>query len=47
MEARELQSYILCRIKLYELHQKIMDKVFGQGACSVLKIRKYGGMKVL
>ncbi len=27
-------------------YQKIMDKVFGQGACSVLKIRKYGGMKV-
>ena len=25
-------------------YQKIMDKVFGQGACSVLKIRKYGGM---
>ena len=28
-------------------YQKTMDKVFGQGACSVLKIRKYGGMKVL
>lgn len=28
-------------------YQKIMDMVFGQGACSVLKIRKYGGMKVL
>lgn len=28
-------------------YQKIMDKVFGQGACSVLKIRKYGGMNVL
>ena len=28
-------------------YQKIMDKVFGQGACSVLKIRKYCGMKVL
>ncbi|MBO5450402.1 MAG: galactokinase [Lachnospiraceae bacterium] len=28
-------------------YQKIMDKVFSQGACSVLKIRKYGGMKVL
>ena len=28
-------------------YQKIMDKVFGQDACSVLKIRKYGGMKVL
>lgn len=28
-------------------YQKIMDMVFSQGACSVLKIRKYGGMKVL
>lgn len=24
-----------------------MDKVFGRGACNVLKIRKYGGMKVI
>lgn len=24
-----------------------MDQIFGQGACSVLKIRKYGGMKVI
>lgn len=24
-----------------------MDQVFGEGACSVLKIRKYGGMKVI
>ena len=24
-----------------------MDKIFGKGACSVLKIRKYGGMKVI
>lgn len=24
-----------------------MDKVFGKGACNVLKIRKYGGMKVI
>ena len=28
-------------------YQNAMNKVFGQGACSVLKIRKYGGMKVL
>lgn len=28
-------------------YQKTMNKVFGDGACSVLKIRKYGGMKVL
>ena len=24
-----------------------MDKIFGHGACNVLKIRKYGGMKVM
>ena len=24
-----------------------MDQLFGEGACSVLQIRKYGGMKVL
>lgn len=28
-------------------YQGAMDAVFGEGACSVLKIRKYGGMRVL
>ena len=28
-------------------YQKTMDQIFGCGSCSVLKIRKYGGMKVL
>lgn len=28
-------------------YKKVMDKTFGEGACSVLQIRKYGGMKVL
>ena len=28
-------------------YKAAMDKVFGQDACQVLKIRKYGGMKVL
>lgn len=28
-------------------YKTAMDNVFGEGACSVLKIRKYGGMKVL
>ena len=27
-------------------YQKAMDEIFGEAACSVLKIRKYGGMKV-
>lgn len=28
-------------------YKKVMDKVFGDGACAVLKIRKYGGIKVI
>ncbi len=28
-------------------YKETLDKVFGAGACEVLKIRKYGGMKVL
>ena len=28
-------------------YQKYMDKVFGPGACEVLAIRKYGGMRVI
>ena len=28
-------------------YQEAMNRVFGEGACSVLKIRKYGGMKVV
>ena len=28
-------------------YKATMDQVFGEGACQVLKIRKYGGMKVL
>ena len=28
-------------------YKETLDKVFGEGACEVLKIRKYGGMKVL
>lgn len=27
--------------------QKAMDGIFGEGSCKVLKIRKYGGMKVI
>ncbi len=26
---------------------EVMDRVFGEGACQVLKIRRYGGMKVM
>lgn len=28
-------------------YKTAMDKIFGEGSCSVLKIRKYGGIKVL
>jgi len=28
-------------------YQKTMDKIFGEGSCEILKIRKYGGMKIL
>ncbi len=28
-------------------YKAVMDSIFGAGACEVLKIRKYGGMKVL
>lgn len=28
-------------------YQEYMDKVFGNGACEILSIRKYGGMRVL
>ena len=28
-------------------YKAVMDQVFGEGSCNVLKIRKYGGMKVL
>lgn len=32
---------------LVEEYRVFMDSVFGRGACHVLKVRKYGGMKVL
>ena len=28
-------------------YREEMDKLFGEGSCHVLKVRKYGGMKVL
>lgn len=29
------------------MYKKTMENVFGKGACHILKVRKYGGMKVL
>ena len=28
-------------------YQKTMDKVFGEGSCEILSIRKYGGIRVI
>lgn len=30
-----------------ETYRKALDQVFGEGSCHVLKVRKYGGMKVM
>ncbi len=30
-----------------ETYQKALDSVFGEGSCHVLKVRKYGGIKVI
>ena len=46
LENKVIVSCLLDKDKSHDVCKK-MDKVFGQGACSVLKIRKYGGMKVL
>lgn len=32
---------------LVETYRKEMDRVFGEGSCHVMKVRKYGGMQVL
>ena len=32
---------------LVEEYKKSLDGIFGEGACHVLRIRKYGGMKVI
>ena len=32
---------------LVDEYKKNLDHVFGEGSCLVLKVRKYGGMKVL
>lgn len=33
--------------EIVPLYQKTMDSVFGEGACHILKVRSYGGIKVL
>lgn len=43
--AGTIQAFVPDEIVL--IYQKTMDSVFGEGACHILKIRRYGGMKVL
>lgn len=43
--AGTIQAFV--KNEAVENYKNVMDKVFGKDACNVLKIRKYGGMKVL
>lgn len=43
--AGTIQAFV--KNEAVERYKKAMDQTFGQGACSVLMIRKFGGMKVM
>ena len=43
--AGTIQAFV--RNEAVPRYKETMDRTFGAGACSVLKIRKYGGMKVI
>lgn len=43
--AGTIQAFV--KNEAVQAYQERMDSVFGKGACKILKIRKYGGMKVL
>ncbi len=43
--AGTIQAFV--KKKNAALYQKQMDKVFGEGSCEILAIRKYGGIRVL
>lgn len=43
--AGTIQAFV--KHEAVEEYRKVMDQTFGKGSCSVLQIRKYGGMKVL
>lgn len=43
--AGTIQAFV--KTEFVEVYKKQMDKVFGNGACKDLKIRKYGGIKVV
>ena len=43
--AGTIQAFV--KNEVVKEYKDTLDKVFGEGACVVLKVRKYGGMKVL
>ena len=43
--AGTIQAFV--KNEMVNEYKETLDKVFGKGACAVLKVRKYGGMKVL
>ena len=43
--AGTIQAFV--KNEAVEKYKKNMDHIFGEGSCSVLKIRKFGGMKVM
>lgn len=43
--AGTIQAFV--RNEVVEKYKKNMDHIFGEGSCNVLKIRKFGGMKVI
>lgn len=43
--AGTIQAFV--RNEHTEAYTKVMDSIFGEGACDTLKIRKYGGIKVI
>lgn len=42
--AGTIQAFV--RNDKVEIYKKALDSIFGEGSCLVLKIRKYGGMKI-
>ena len=42
-----MRALRICDTKAVSGYRAAMDRLFGADACKVLKIRKYGGMKVL
>ena len=43
--AGTIQAFV--RNEVVEKYKKNMDHIFGESSCNVLKIRKFGGMKVI